>query len=68
MRNFLVLIFTCSTAGWSKGFILSNFPKITVSKIKYENNFPIVSSFDFLILNSRNGILFFLKDSIKAFD
>ena len=43
MRYFFVSIFTCSTAGWLNGFILVSLAEITVSRIKYENNSPIVS-------------------------
>ena len=66
-EEFFVLIFISSTAGWSKGLILSNFPTTIVSIIKKENNSPITSSFIFLILISLNDIPFLLKDFINEF-
>ena len=64
-KIFVVLIFTSSTAGWSKGLILTNFPIIDVSSMKYENNSPKDCSSKSLISNSLYGIPFFFKDFIK---
>ncbi len=49
---FFVFIFTVSTSGWLKGFILRVFPIKTVSKIKYANNFPKAVSLRVVKLNS----------------
>ena len=47
--------------------MLSNLPIITVSVINKEKSSPSASSFIFFILNSLNGIPFFIKDFTSEF-